>query len=371
MMGEALIKRLILDLETDEDAPYHYDITALVENTIKKLKSCSTVYYEDDEESIIYLDYLVNDATKKAFKLHFGSPLELFQALQVLLCLNLYTVSAKSKQELYNSPSIYVNETVPVLASDERVMRIKHFDIKRKGLDDTVLLKSFSDGEFQYLHSLGLCLLYKNTNSLFLLDEAETHFNPDWRSGFISVIRDCFKLANSDKQREMLITTHSPFLISDSKPENVFLFEKDEKENIVKIETPKFNTLGTSINKITMDIFNKKETIGGYADQLLEQFEQRFEEMKADVDTEEKQTLIDEINHKLGDSVEKILLIKTILDSMDPGFDSDPDPGGGGPKPRKIRPRPDRGPVLNGDEKTIPDSSDEEEKKSKQVFAEF
>jgi len=69
--------------------------------------------------------------------------------------------------------------------------------------------------------------------------------------------------------------------------------------------------LGASINKITMATFGKRETIGGYAQAMMEDLRRRFE------NGEEREQLIDEINRKLGDSVEKVLLIKTILDSME------------------------------------------------------
>jgi len=165
------------------------------------------------------------------------------------------------------------------------------------------------------LHSLGLCLLYKNTNSLFLLDEPETHFNPDWRSKFISRLRDCFKQTDSNVQREMLITTHTPFLISDSAPEQVLVFDKSD--GIVRVSRPDYNTLGASINKITMKTFGKRETIGGFAQQKMAALQQRFEDGRSSGSDADKDALIDEINQQLGDSVEKVLLIKTILDSME------------------------------------------------------
>jgi hypothetical protein len=79
----------------------------------------------------------------------------------------------------------------------------------------------------------------------------------------------------------------------------------------VSISKPEYNTLGASINKITMATFGKRETIGGHAQAVLEDLRQRFD------NGEDRDQLIDEINHKLGDSVEKVILIKTILDSME------------------------------------------------------
>jgi restriction system-associated AAA family ATPase len=273
---------------------------------IEKFKRCATCYFLDEDRNELILDYCVNTATKKAFQDNFMDAIELFQAFQILLTLNLYTVSDKLKTEVYASKSQYVNETIPVLASDERVMRFKFVKFSKLGVDEAVMLRNLSDGEHQFLHSLGLCLLFKNTNSLFLLDEPETHFNPNWRASFISQLKAC--LGNTEKTPEMLITTHSPFLISDSKSNKVLEFEKDPETRHVKITHPDYNTFGASINKITMKTFNKRETIGGSAQSLMDTLRIRFEQ------GEEPTALIDTLNRELGDSVEKILLIKAMLD---------------------------------------------------------
>ncbi|MEB3189574.1 MAG: restriction system-associated AAA family ATPase [Snowella sp.] len=282
------------------------------EKIIPCLKRCATCWYVDEINDILYLDYYVNEATRNAFRDNFGfdahgSPIALFQAFQVLLTLNLYLVSEQLKATLYQSDSLYVKEKIPTLAADDCIIHFENFWLTKTDIDKPVLLKSFSDGEHQLLHSLGLCLLFKNTNSLFLLDEPETHFNPDWRANFINRVYQSFD--GSDNQ-EMFITTHTPFLISDSKPEKVLVFHKEN--GIVSISHPDYNTFGASINKITMNTFNKRETIGGHAQESLEDFRRRSGDSQ-----EDKEQIIAEINQKLGDSVEKMLLIKTILDSME------------------------------------------------------
>jgi restriction system-associated AAA family ATPase len=276
---------------------------------VTRLKRCATCYFTDAKTDTLYLDFFVNEATREAFRDNFDfevndSPIALFQAFQVLLALNLYSVSDELKADLYKSDSHYVSETVPTLASDERIMRFKFVKFTKEGVDEPVMLKSLSDGEHQLLHSLGLCLLFKNTKSLFLLDEPETHFNPEWRSSFISRLRECF--ANAVDTPEMLITTHSPFLISDSKPDRVLVFDKQDGK--VHIDHPDYNTFGASVNKITLATFGKRETIGGVALTELERLKVQFDSEKS------PKELIDEIYRTMGDSVERTLLLKTILD---------------------------------------------------------
>jgi restriction system-associated AAA family ATPase len=299
------------------------DGKAIKLGVIDKLKSCSTCHFYDNETESLYLDYYVNSETLKAFSFHFDDAIDLFQNFQVLLNLNLYGVSKKLKTELYESDSLYVNETLPIIASDERIMRFKDLTLKKEGIEKPIYLKNLSDGEHQFLHTLGLCLLYKDKNCLFLMDEPETHFNPDWRAKFISSLQNCFKHTTivsemeigkslQPTQREMLITTHSPFLISDSEEDKVLVFDKENDKVIVT--NPEYTTLGSSINKITLKTFKTKATIGGVATKKMTEFKGEF---SSTVTHKEKQDLIDRVNYKLGDSVEKLLFIKDILDSMD------------------------------------------------------
>ena len=299
--GSSLRLNLVERLDGDEKS----------DKIIPRLMRCATCWYLDEASDILYLDYRVNDATRQAFRENFdfeinNSPIALFHAFQVLLALNLFAVSDSLKADLYQSDSHYVSETVPTLASDERIMRFKFVKFRKTDVAEPVMLKNLSDGEHQLLHTLGLCLLFKNTQSLFLLDEPETHFNPDWRANFVTRLHQSF---NGSDGQEMLVTTHTPFLISDSRPEKVLVFKK--ADGMVSVSHPDYNTLGASINKITMATFDKRETIGGHAQAMLDGLRQRFEQ------GEDKEQLIAEINRQLGDSVEKVLLIKTILDSME------------------------------------------------------
>lgn len=308
----------------DKTGLYQLDVLRLLEEQNPKerrmsqhpldaLRRCATLEFYDEATDTLILDYLVNPATQQAFRESFSDARTLFQAFQVLLTLNLYTVSDQLKSDLYRSDSQYVSETVPKLASDERVMRFKFVRFAKKGVKEPLMLKSLSDGEHQLLHSLGLCLLFRDTNSLFLLDEPETHFNPDWRASFISRLRQGLTSTREGVRQEMLLTTHSPFLISDSKPDKVLVFEKNPDNGKVTIKHPEYNTLGASINKITMNTFGKRETIGGHAQALLDGLRARFEQ-----GSEDKEALITEIHRQLGDSVEKVLLIKAILDADRP-----------------------------------------------------
>lgn len=295
------------------------EIQASELKAIDKLKNCATCQFFDAENKVLYLDYFIDpdkrneqgelielSEMKKAFQGNFESAFELFRTFQILLTLNLYEVDVQLKQDLYKSGSLYVNETVPTLPSDKRIMRFKDFTIEKEGTRADILSKSLSDGEHQYLHAMGICLLFKDTNSLFLLDEPETHFNPDWRAKFVSTLKDCLNQSDKRNMRELLITSHSPFIVSDSHEKNVLVFKKNDQTRIASVNRPGFNTFGASVNQITIDIFERADTIGDLANSEITAYENRFKE------GENPDTLIKEINFNLGDSVEKTILINRI-----------------------------------------------------------
>lgn len=290
----------------DHELEERFDLTQLIDKTIiDKLIRCTTTY--DTTESSIILDYLVNEETRKAFRLHFGqNPVSLFQALQIMLTLNLYEVSDSLKHDFYHSNSLYVNETIPVLEADRRLLRFDDFIVYKRGVGE-LLTKSLSDGEHQFLHSIGLCLLFKDSNSLFLLDEPETHLNPDWRASFISVLKECLSKSEGEVFQDLLISSHSPFIISDCHEQNVLIFKKDETGKVT-CERPDFKTFGASVNQITIKVFGQTETIGDYARHELKKLHHRLD---ADEDVDQ---LIDEANRLFGDSVEKAMFINKALD---------------------------------------------------------
>lgn len=318
-----------VDLQSDTQSVF-------IRSYLEKLKRCATSYYEyqnydvyredDDEEEMfdsngyLILDYHVNDATKQAFQFHFEKePLKLFELFQLLLVLDNNEVSKKKKQRAYNSENIFINQDIhQVPVEEDRILRFKDFYIQKEHLNKAIYTKALSDGEHQFLHTLGLCLLFKDTRTLFLFDEPETHFNPDWKAKFISSIRNCFSKEEGDSNetmREMLITTHSPFLISDSKSDYVHIFKKNQKTGKVEdVKHPEFQTFGSSINKIGIRIFEMPNTIGEYAQQSLEVFRKEFELLEHPKQMED---LIIRINKELGESVERILLVNEIINKIE------------------------------------------------------
>ena len=140
-------------------------------------------------------------------------------------------------------------------------------------------------------------------NVLFLFDEPESHFNPQWRVKLLSRVQalptaegarvDGGKAAAQDG----LMTTHSPFVASDMHKERVFIFRKKAENGAIEVRNPDIETFGTTFDAILAECFKIDPPISGVP-------MARIERLKASIDPDE----IKQGMSELGESVEKIML---------------------------------------------------------------
>jgi restriction system-associated AAA family ATPase len=298
---------------------YTIPILRLLENNqIEKLKKCSTTWFLDQKSKTLWLDFYVNDATKAAFKKHFNeNGFECFQLFSLLYELNNYGVDDAIKTDVYRSKGIYTDGKLPSPSPFKDVFHFLDFYIIKElktGEVKDLLLRSFSDGEHQFIHTMGICLLLKDRRTLLLLDEPETHFNPSWRAKFVKLLNDGIKAGNKGKDfnvnllKDVLLTSHSPFIISDCLPDNVVLFEKNEKgettaKKVSELGEKAFNTYGTSVELILDRLFNYDQSIGDLSFSELESI---------DFSSINSKEAIEEVRLKLkslGESIEKDMVL--------------------------------------------------------------
>lgn len=296
--------RMNLNLHTHENKA----ILEQYKEAIDSFKRCATACYEDKNK--LTLDFWINSASKEAFKANFSNnPFKLFQAFQILYTLNYRTVKSEIKSDVYQSKGFYTDGKVPTPEPQDKVFFFLDYYIKKKYPDSKevlpLLMKNLSDGEQQFLHTMGICLMLKDKSALLLLDEPETHFNPDWRSKFIRILKNSLEHSESNNlMRDILITSHSPFIISDCYPDKVLLFKKDEQP--INAQDMDIQTFGTSVNILTNKLFGSKKTIAGFSYDSLDKYRARFNA------GESYDTIEAEVNERFGDSIEKLLLLKEL-----------------------------------------------------------
>ncbi|WP_111709140.1 restriction system-associated AAA family ATPase [Lutibacter citreus] len=214
------------------------------EEIINKLKRCATTTTNLSKENTLILDFYNCEATEKAFIKYFNSKLQLYIDLFQLDLLN--HVIIRSDLDEIRSIEKNTGEVLdrPIVPDYQKAFSISHIRLNHKNNNAILNYNDLSDGEHQYLHVFGTLNMVNKDNVLFLMDEPETHFNPQWRSAFISNM----KSATGKNKQEYLITTHSPFLLSDSKSEDVYIFNKTKKN--INIEQPEIQTYGAAIDKL-------------------------------------------------------------------------------------------------------------------------
>lgn len=193
--------------------------------------------------------------------------------------LNLLSVEDDDKIEVYDSKGVYTDWKIPDSKPKSEVFTFLNYFILKKNQErekpEPRLMREISDGEHQFLHTMGICLMLKNRRSLLLLDEPETHFNPNWRAKFIKILDDSIKagsvednkIGNIHLLKDILLTSHSPFIISDCMPDNVILFKRGDDGKIVPKTAKKldFNTYGASVDLILQEIFGMAHSISEHA----------------------------------------------------------------------------------------------------------
>jgi predicted ATPase len=139
------------------------------------------------------------------------------------------------------------------------------FLIDFKNFDGTVNFKQLSDGEkaiFELFTKILYRIIFLDEKTLFL-DEPETFLHPNWSKELINLL---IKVINNLKLKDLniIITSHSPFILSDIPKENVIFLEK-YKENDEEVKNK--NQIVGNCKNVSKDI--KLKTFGANIHTLL------------------------------------------------------------------------------------------------------
>lgn len=164
-----------------------------------------------------------------------------------------------------------------------------------------VCFDDLSDGEAQLMQVLAASTIFGLGQSLFLFDEPETHLNPSWRTYFHTYLENALNINEEDAEdSQIFLSTHSPFMISSLKKENVFFFERNEN-GLIDLKSVNEETYGASFDVIIKRYFRLRSLIShSVIDEIREQLEHG--------DAHAKQWIED----NLGLSAERAYLIKKL-----------------------------------------------------------
>jgi predicted ATPase len=158
--------------------------------------------------------------------------------------------------------STYVSE----LISEVRIR------VKLKKNDGSVTFRELSEGEQQLLTVLGLLRFTSEKESLFLLDEPDTHLNPKWSVDYIDYLN---KFVTSGSKGEnnshIVLTTHNPIAIAELNKQQVQILSRDEETRIIESHKPNFDPRGMGYaGIITSDMFGLSSSVDSRTQRRLE-----------------------------------------------------------------------------------------------------
>jgi len=131
---------------------------------------------------------------------------------------------------------------------------------------------------FQFANFYNVVKDNKQEDIMILIDEGETTMHPNWQKKYIDYLITFFKSNFEDKKFNIILTSHSPFLLSDLPKENI-IFLKDGK-NHKGVEHKQ--TFGANIHILLSDgFFMEGGLMGEFAKGKIEEIVKFYNEVKS------------------------------------------------------------------------------------------
>ncbi|MDE7340663.1 MAG: ATP-binding protein [Lachnospiraceae bacterium] len=149
----------------------------------------------------------------------------------------------------------------------------------------TIKYHYLSSGELQFVSLLSnierIITLGSNINSqtILLLDEPETYMHPELCRLFLLHLTDLCRELNPCSLFQFVITSHSPFLLSDLPEKCVTCTSIDPETGNGIIKKADFPCFASNIHQLLMNAFFLNSTIGALANQILQNVIECFQEM--------------------------------------------------------------------------------------------
>ncbi len=156
----------------------------------------------------------------------------------------------------------------------------------------SVKFTQMSEGEQQLLTVLGLLLFTQNDESLYLLDEPDTHLNPVWTYDFLQLLQEHI----SAEKGQLLVATHNPLMIGSLRKNQVRVLSLEDHAIVAR--EPDYDPLGIGVEGLLKsELYGLRSTL---APEVLMQLDRHYfllsQEQPTDVKREELVRLAVKLN---------------------------------------------------------------------------
>ncbi len=165
--------------------------------------------------------------------------------------------------------------------------------VKVASSKDPLTFRELSEGEQQLLTVLGLLKFTGGKDSLFLLDEPDTHLNPSWAVKYLQFLRE---FVPNHETSHLLMVTHHPLAIAELKKQQVQVMWCDDDYKIHAKE-PYIDPRGAGFMGTLTEIFGLNTTLDLETQKTLDA---RNELVHIENRTEEQDTKLDLLNDELN-----------------------------------------------------------------------
>lgn len=138
--------------------------------------------------------------------------------------------------------------------------------VTRDDTDSEIPFHEISDGEKQLLSVLGLMRFTGRDESLFLLDEPDTHLNPAWKWDYLPLVRE---VAQGNRESHIIMTSHDPLTMGGLKASQVQVMHRGNEGKLVA-SPPKVEPRGLGFTSILTQIFGLPTTVDPETQQKLD-----------------------------------------------------------------------------------------------------
>lgn len=229
------------------------------------------------------------------------SLLAFFEGLQRVYDYNIYKIKKRTRNRIIYGSEKSKKYLVDWNIANHRVFELLEITFKTEN-GFKLELRNFSDGEYQVLQLVSILNIFYGSNILYLLDEPETHFNPSWKSLFVSKVKSML-----DPMSQVIFSSHNPEVITDLRKTSVVSMKQGLQSGL------QIETFGANPNMISANLFDKRNTVAELAKQEINIFRNKINQATTHRELEE---LKSEIENSLGDSSERLMLIIEIQKRM-------------------------------------------------------
>lgn len=119
--------------------------------------------------------------------------------------------------------------------------------VKVREFDGSLTFRELSEGEQQLLTVVGLLRFTKEQESLFLLDEPDTHLNPAWGIEYLDTLET---IADTGQDSHIVIATHDPLMIAGLRKQQVLVLDRYGQAGKIVAEHPETDPRGLGVSGI-------------------------------------------------------------------------------------------------------------------------